>query len=94
MVKTYTKDNISISGKTYASAIVNAPVISGYNRAMWHVSVYNATTGGTHVTNCWMTSATVTSGSDDMKVVLTNSGDVPAKIKVTVKMLYIKTGIM
>lgn len=94
MVKTYTKDNISISGKTYASAIVNAPVISGYNRAMWHVDVYNATTGGTHVTNCWMTSATVTSGSDDMKVVLTNSGDVPAKIKVTVKMLYIKTGIM
>lgn len=94
MVKTYTKDNISISGKTYASAIVNAPVISGYNRAMWQASIYNATTSGTHVTNCWITSATVTSGSDDMKVVLTNSGDVPAKIKVTVKMLYIKTGIM
>lgn len=94
MVKTYTKDNISISGKTYASAIVNAPVISGYNRAMWQASIYNATTSGTHATNCWITSATVTSGSDDMKVVLTNSGDVPAKIKVTVKMLYIKTGIM
>lgn len=94
IVKTYTEDNISVSPNSYESASVTAPVISGYNRAMWQASIYNATTSGTHVTNCWITSATVTSGSDDMKVVLTNSGGVPAKLKVTVKMLYIKTGIM
>lgn len=91
IVKTYTKDNISVSANSYASAAVNAPVISGYNRVMWQTSIYNATTGGTHVTNCWITSATVTTGNDNMNVMITNSGGTQAKLKVIVKMLYVKT---
>ena len=91
IVKTYTKDNISISANSYASVAVNAPVISGYNRVMWQASIYNATTGGTHVTNCWITSATVTTGNDNMNVMITNSGGTQAKLKVIVKMLYVKT---
>lgn len=91
IVKTYTKDNIFASANSYASVAVNAPVISGYNRVMWQTSIYNATTGGTHVTNCWITSATVTTGNDNMNVMITNSGDAQAKLKVIVKMLYVKT---
>ena len=91
IVKTYTKDNIFASANSYASVAVNAPVISGYNRVMWQTSIYNATTGGTHVTNCWITSATVTTGNDNMNVMITNSGDTQAKLKVIVKMLYVKT---
>ena len=91
IVKTYTKDNIFVSANSYASVAVNAPVISGYNRVMWQTSIYNATTGGTHVTNCWITSATVTTGNDNMNVMITNSGDTQAKLKVIVKMLYVKT---
>lgn len=91
IVKTYTKDNISVSANSYASVAVNAPVISGYNRVMWQTSIYNATTGGTHVTNCWITSSTVTTGNDNMNVMITNSGGTQAKLKVIVKMLYVKT---
>lgn len=91
IVNTYTKDNISVSANSYASVAVNAPVISGYNRVMWQTSIYNATTGGTHVTNCWITSATVTTGNDNMNVMITNSGGTQAKLKVIVKMLYVKT---
>lgn len=91
IVKTYTKDNIFVSANSYASVAVNAPVISGYNRVMWQTSIYNATTGGTHVTNCWITSATVTTGNDNMNVMITNSGGTQAKLKVIVKMLYVKT---
>ena len=91
IVKTYTKDNIFASANSYTSVAVNAPVISGYNRVMWQTSIYNATTGGTHVTNCWITSATVTTGNDNMNVMITNSGDTQAKLKVIVKMLYVKT---
>lgn len=91
IVKTYTKDNIFASANSYASVAVNAPVISGYNRVMWQTSIYNATTGGTHVTNCWITSATVTTGNDNMNVMITNSGVAQAKLKVIVKMLYVKT---
>lgn len=91
IVKTYTKDNIFASANSYASVAVNAPVISGYNRVMWQTSIYNATTGGTHVTNCWITSATVTTGNDNMNVMITNSGGTQAKLKVIVKMLYVKT---
>lgn len=91
IVNTYTKDNISVSANSYASVAVNAPVISGYNRVMWQTSIYNATTGGTHVTNCWITSATVTTGNNNMNVMITNSGGTQAKLKVIVKMLYVKT---
>lgn len=91
IVKTYTKDNIFASANSYASVAVNAPVISGYNRVMWQTSIYNATTGGTHVTNCWINSATVTTGNDNMNVMITNSGGTQAKLKVIVKMLYVKT---
>lgn len=91
LLKNYSLDNFTIPGDGYETAEVNAPIIPGYNRAMWWADCTNASSGGANMsmTNVYRISVTV--GDDTVLVAVRNYGGSAAKVKVNLRMIYTRT---
>lgn len=91
LLKNYELDNFTIPADSYEAAGVNAPVIPGYNRAMWWADCQNASLGGANMSMTNVYRINVTAGDDTVLVACRNYGSSAAKVKVNLRMIYTRT---
>lgn len=91
LYKSYSQDNVSVPAGSSKTISVSAPVINGYGRTVWNISCENASSGGVGVSysSVWGSSL----NGDYISVGIRNQTSNNAiKIKVKIRMLYIKDG--
>ena len=91
LYKSYSQDNVSVPAGSSKTISVNAPVINGYARTVWSIYCENASSGGVGVSysSVWGSSL----DGDHISVGIRNhTSNNAIKIKVKIRMLYIKDG--
>ena len=86
-------DNVVLNPYNSYDVSVTVPVISGYNRTLYTLEIHNASSSGIHVSNCWVTGATLETNNPILHVYVSNGGNTKAKILVQVFMLYVRSDI-
>ena len=89
--KSYTKDNVSIPAGSSLTVDVNAPQIEGYGRILWTIQCQNASSGGVGVSYASIWGSDL-SGDNISVGIRNNSSANTIKIKVIVRMIYVKAG--
>lgn len=94
LVKQYEYDNRTIPAGEYEVFPLNFPLLDGYTRMLWTVSQENASSGGVNAsyTSCYWTEVAV--GSPTLNVAIRNNASNTAKIKIIVRTIYAKTGLI
>lgn len=93
-IVTYSKDNVSVPPYEYVTANVTAPVLPGYTRTMWNAECTNATSGGIGMSDCNVYRTVIETGNDDVKISIKNVDKYTAKVKVILRMIYVKNELV
>ena len=91
LIKNYSLDNFTIPGDSYETAEVNAPIITGYNRAIWWADCTNASSNGVNMSATSVYRISITTGDDTALVAVRNYSSSVAKVKVNLRMIYTRT---
>ena len=93
LIKNYSIDNQFISANDYKIINVNVPVISGYGRVMWTVDAINATSDGKNMSYINIYRTNIDANVDTMQVTVRNYAASVAKIKILVRMMYVRNEV-
>lgn len=87
-VAEYNLDNKSLAANTTEFFDVTVPVIDGYSRLNYGVSIFNATSNGANSSFCTLYQSVISGGV--VRCGIRNNASVNAKIRITVRMSYVK----
>lgn len=90
-VENYTSPDVTVPENGYNDVYVPVPVIDGYNRAIWHENISNSPNGGVNESRCSIYRTEMPTGEDNMRVHIRNDANSNAKVRVTIRMLYLRT---
>lgn len=91
-VAEYTLDNKSLAANTTEFFDVTVPVIDGYSRLNYEVSIFNATSNGANSSFCTLYQSVISGGV--VRCGIRNNASVNAKIRITVRMSYVKNELV
>lgn len=90
-VENYTSPDVTVPGNGYNDVYVPVSVIDGYNRIIWHENISNSPNGGVNESRCSIYRTEISTGEDNMRVHIRNDAASNAKVRVMIRMLYIRT---
>lgn len=90
-VENYTSPDVTVPGNGYNDVYVPVQVIDGYNRIIWHENISNSPNGGVNESRCSIYRTEILTGEANMRVHIRNDANSNAEIRVTIRMLYIRT---
>ncbi len=93
LIKSYQKDNITIPANDFISSSIEVPVIPGYNRTIWYGYLGNSTIGGINSSFCNLFRIYTPTGEDIVEFSIKNFKNETAKVKLFLRMIYIKDSI-
>lgn len=90
----YYKDNQTIPANSSATIQVPVPAKTGYSRCLWTARATNASSDGNGASYACVYSTTLIGNEDDVTVGIRNYANVSIKIRVSVRMMYVRNDLL
>ena len=90
----YYKDNQTISANSSATIQVSVPVKTGYSRCIWTARATNASSDGNGSSYACVYSTNLTTNDDHVAVGIRNYANVSIKVRVSVRMMYVRNDLL
>ena len=90
----YYKDNQTIPANSSVTIQVSVPVKTGYSRCVWTARATNASSNGNGSSYACVYSTNLTANDDHVDVGIRNYANVSIKIRVSVRMMYVRNDLL
>ena len=90
----YYKDNQTIPANSSATIQVSVPVKTGYSRCIWTARATNASSDGNGSSYACVYSANLVTNDDHVAVGIRNYANVSIKVRVSVRMMYVRNDLL